>query len=336
MTDKELIEDTGLFIGQNIFEFSLEESFESITNLYQTIKEYREFTDPDQDSWFDYIHQIFHIFGFNTEKVAPRLISLKEMGASDTLKALVCIIGPKEDFDQIIYGLGWESYLFYAAKYHQVAWVILTNGLEFKVLNFGENVDHQKYFKCELDAIIKNDQTDSFFTLYKIFSVINQDSESEKQRTKGKRTLSERHHTRREFWTQLLALLKGKTDLFSNKSPGIESYLDTGTGKTGIAYTFLITTIRGSRIQLYIDNGDKEWNKITFDKLNKGKSKIEEVFGDSLVWDRLDDNRASIIRYQVSEYGLQDKDKWLELQEELIKVMIRFEKALKPFIARLS
>ncbi len=339
MEDRELIQDTGLFVGQKIFEFSLTESFESITNLFQTIKEYREFANPDKAAWFDYIHEIFHILGFNTEKVAPRLIALKEMGVSKTPKALVCIIGPKEDFEQIVYGLEWESYLFYAAKYHQVNWVILTNGLQFKVHNFANDADKQKYFKCELDEIIKNGKTDSFFTLYKIFHVINKLSDQAslvgQPGQKSKRVLVERHLVRKEFWSQLLSRSKAHTQLFSKKSPGIESYLNTGAGKVGVFYNYTITN-NSARVELYIDNGDANWNKSVFDSLEKNKTKIEKTIGHSLIWDRLDDKRASIVRFPIDQSGLKDKDKWNELQDQMIEVMIKFEKAFKPFIQKLD
>jgi len=335
MTGQEFIKDTGLFVGQKIFDFSLQESFEEITNLYQTIKEYREFADPYKDSWFDYIHQIFHILGFNTEKVAPRLISLHGMGGSQTPKALVCIIGPHEDFDHIIYGLAWESYLFYAAKYHRVEWVILTNGLQFKVINYGETIGSDKYFMCELDEIVRKDQTDSFFTLYKIFALIYRGSDQMKPKKGEKRKLAPRHHLRREFWTELIARSKNKTALFKKRKPGINSYISIGAGKSGLSYGYLITSNEGARIQMYIDNGDKNWNKNAFDTFQKNREEIEKSFGESIVWDRLDDHRASIIRYHVSDYCLHDRDKWPELHDQMIGAMIRFEKAFRPYISKM-
>jgi len=344
MENQELIQDTGLFVGQKLFEFSLTESFESITNLFQTIKEYREFASPDEAAWFEYIHEIFHIFGFNTIKIAPRLITLQEMGVNQTPKALVCIIGPKEDFNQIIFGLDWESYLFYAAKYHQVEWVILTNGLQFKVLNYAKDADKQKFFKCELDEIIKNGKTDSFFTLYKIFYVISksqgtgisdQSLIAKKTGKKGQRIIVERHLVRKEFWSQLLSRSKIKTELFIRKSPGIENYLNIGGGKKGIYYSYNIT-YKGARVELYIDNGDGNWNKNVFDSLVKSKQKIEEAFGNPFVWERLDDKRASVIRFSLDQYGLRDKDKWPELQDLMIDTMVKFEKAFRPFIQKIG
>ena len=343
MENQELIQDTGLFVGQKLFEFSLTESFESITNLFQTIKEYREFASPDEAAWFEYIHEIFHIFGFNTVKVAQRLITLQEMGANQTPKALVCIIGPKEDFNQIVFGLDWESYLFYAAKFHQVEWVILTNGLQFKVLNYANDADKQKYFKCELDEIIKNGKTDSFFTLYKIFYVINKSNKNGisdpnptgKKTGKKSRVIVKRHLVRKEFWSQLLSKSKSQTQLFLKKNPGIENYLNTGGGKTGISYSYNIT-YEGARVELYIDKGEVNWNKSVFDSLFKNKPKIEESFGDSLLWERLEEKRASVIRFSLNEFGLQDKDKWPELQDQMIEAMIKFEKAFRPYIQKIG
>ena len=342
MENNGLIQDTGLFVGQKLFEFSLTESFESITNLLQTIKEYREFANPVDADWFEYVHQIFNIFGFGTTKVAPRLITLHEMSAIGEPKALVCIVGPQEDFDQIIYGLTWESYLYYAAKHYHVEWVILTNGLQFKVLNYGDNADDKKYFKCEFDEIIKHGKTDSFLTLYKIFSVINRvkGGDDDKQKAggkpkeKGKRIIVERHHVRMEFWQQLLARSKSKTKLFDKKSPGIESYLGIGAGKSGISYLYTISN-ESARIELYIDKGNKDWNKRAFDSLVIHKQEIENIFGSPLAWERLDNNKASIIRHSLTQSGLQDRDKWLEIQDMMIEAMIRFDQAFRPFIQQI-
>lgn len=344
MENQEFIQDTGLFVGQKLFEFSLVESFESITKLFQTIREYREFASPDEGAWFEYIQEIFHIFGFNTEKIAQRLIILKEMGTNPKPKALVCIIGPKEEFSQIVYGLQWESYLFYAAKFHQVEWVILTNGLQFKVLNFAADSNTQKYFKCELDEIIKHGKTDSFFTLYKIFHVITTSNENKiaipatsdkKPGEKIPRVIAERHLVRKEFWTQLLSRSKNKTPLFSKKDPGIESYLTLGSGKAGVYYNYTIST-KGARVELYIDNGNGDWNKSTFDTFFENKQKIEDAFEHSLAWDRLDDKRASLIRFPMDQFGLQDKENWPELQDVMIEAMIKFEKVLRPYIQKLG
>lgn len=341
MAEEELIKDSGLFIGQKILNFSLSESFDKITNLFQTIKQYREYTHEDDAAWFEYIHQFFQLLGFSTDKVAPRLFTLLDLGTTNPPKALICIIGPKEGFNEIIPGLEWESYLYYAAKVHQIDWVILTNGIQFKVLNFAVNFDQKKYFLCELDEIVKSGRTDSFFTLYKVLSVIGYEKGKRVQtngvspKQKPARTLVDRHYKRREFWEQLLKAAKERTSLHSNISPGVESWISTGAGKYGLTYAYVVRK-SDAQIELYIDNGEQTANKKMFDALFINKDTIENIFGGKLDWQRLNDKRASRICYAIQNYGLSETAHWPELQDLMIDAMIRFERALKPHIIKLK
>src|SRR5690606_32607931 len=190
---------------------------------------------------------------------------------------------PKESFSEIAYGSDWESYLKFASHFYKTEWVILTNGLQFKVINFGNNSDGQKYCKCQLDEIIKNGKTDSFFTLYKVFSVITQKNQAAQTIDKksdgenGKRKLVKRHFLRKEFWTQLISRAENKTQLHAKKSPSNEHWLGAGAGKTGISYNYIILR-DGARIELYIDKGDYNFNKNGFDSLLSNKKDIESDF----------------------------------------------------------
>lgn len=338
MDQSQLIQDTGLVVGTKAFEFSIEESLEAISNLFKTIKQYRAFADPsDLTAWSEYINEIFHIFGFNTEPVAPRLIALKAMGSDKQIKALVCLIGPTEDFQLIIPGLDWQSYLFYAAKHHQVDWVILTNGLKFKVLNFSNDPDDQKYIQYEFDEILKSERTDSFFKIYKLYTLINLDDSNvisaQKRQTKpkGKRILSDVHYVRKEFWTGLLARSREKTELFQNKTPGVENYLGIGAGKVGL-HLLCIINYKHARLEFYIYFRDKDMNKRYFDKIIQYKNEIEAAIGENLVWDRLENNNASIIRQIIDDDGLDDKTRWPELQDKMIQAMIKFEQTFRPYV----
>ena len=87
----------------------------------------------------------------------------------------------------------------------------------------------------------------------------------EERRLEGGHLLKEGKLTKAE-----IARSKGKTQLFSKKTPGIEHYLSISAGKRGISYVYIITT-EGARIELYIDNGDRNWNKRVFDILFKSK-----------------------------------------------------------------
>jgi hypothetical protein len=81
---------------------------------------------------------------------------------------------------------------------------------------------------------------------------------------------------------------------------------------------------------LYIDFNDEEMNKRYFDNLFQNSTEIETAIGENLVWDRLDENRASIIRLMIEDDGLNDKNRWPELQDKMIKAMIKFEQTFRP------
>ena len=67
-----------------------------------------------------------------------------------------------------------------------------------------------------------------------------------------------------------------------------------------------------------------------------GKELVEDVFGEPLDWQRLDERRACRIRYLIPGGGFRDRDRWPETQEAMIEAMVRLEKALKPQIRRLK
>ncbi|HID88268.1 MAG TPA: DUF4268 domain-containing protein [Anaerolineae bacterium] len=63
---------------------------------------------------------------------------------------------------------------------------------------------------------------------------------------------------------------------------------------------------------------------------------MEEAFGAPLDWQRLDNRRASRIRYVLANGGLRDRDRWPEIQDAMIEAMVALEKALQPEIKRLK
>lgn len=169
MDNNQWINDQGLFLGQDDFNFVLPDSFETIANYLKTIKEYRAYAHPDAPEWQEYIREFFHILGFSTAQKAPRLIALSDIGADSAPKALALLLAPGDNFEDIVPGLDWLSYLHYAAHYHQAPWGFLTNGLELKVFDFRQTDYQAKFLWADLDGIVREDKLDSFFTLYKVF-----------------------------------------------------------------------------------------------------------------------------------------------------------------------
>lgn len=189
------------------------------------------------------------------------------------------------------------------------------------------------FYIIKLEAIRIGDNP----TAAPLFTIVEGPTDIIKEIGKEKKAYAERHHLRKEFWTELLDKAKEKTKLHANVSPCIYSWVGAGAGHAGIGYNYVIAN-NASSVEVYLDRGKDfpDINKERFDELFKYKDKIEEVFGDKLSWERLNDRRASRIAFRINNAGLKNRDKWPELQDKMIDSMIRLKKATEPFIKKLN
>ena len=168
-----------------------------------------------------------------------------------------------------------------------------------------------------------------------LFTIVAGPSAETTQIGVQKKELAERHIQRIEFWTALLEKLKTEIPAYKNISPSKDNWIGTTLGKGGLAYNFVLK-MDDSRIELYIDFGDGrgEENKSIFDTLYKRKESIEKEFGEALVWQRLDDRRASRVYYPIST-GLLQKENWSNTHSALIDAMKRLQRTLQPELKNL-
>jgi hypothetical protein len=83
---------------------------------------------------------------------------------------------------------------------------------------------------------------------------------------------------RKEFWCQLLAKAKEKTNLHANISPSGFNWSGAGAGIGGLSYNYYIR-MNNAQLDIYIDRGNRDWNKETFNYFYQNKNEIEEAFG---------------------------------------------------------
>ena len=156
-------------------------------------------------------------------------------------------------------------------------------------------------------------------------------SEESQEIDETRKEFNERQLLRQRFWTQLLDRATEKTPLHANISPSQRPEIWTRI-KRGLHLGYGILQ-HGSSVSLYIDlGGDADSNYVIFDTLEEAKGEIEEAFGESLEWRRLEAKRACRIKKQLSLGGYRDEEKWHEIQD----AMIRLDKALKSHIDKLS
>lgn len=169
-----------------------------------------------------------------------------------------------------------------------------------------------------------------------LFSVMAAPDEQTRQIGETKKEIAERHYKRKEFWTGLIERSKGKTSLFANIKPGYHSYIQSGSGKSGVRFRYLILRNR-AEVDVYIDVGEKEKNNAIFDFLHQNKQLIDADFGDALEWRRLDDDRRAcrIVKVISGKGGLYDEANWSDLQDVMIESMIKLVKAVRPRVEQL-
>ncbi|MCX6244661.1 MAG: DUF4268 domain-containing protein [Bacteroidetes bacterium] len=143
--------------------------------------------------------------------------------------------------------------------------------------------------------------------------------------------LKERHILRREFWTEMLKSLNKVTSLYQKVSPSKDHWLNAGSGVSGVHYCCLATNYYCS-IDLEITGGEQIEIKEIYDELYKRKNEVETVFGQSLLWERLDDKKMSRIRCSLENVDLFNREDWKKMLDFFVKNIPPFEKAFERIV----
>jgi len=82
-----------------------------------------------------------------------------------------------------------------------------------------------------------------------------------------KKEMAERYSIRYKFWAELLKKAKKVTKLHAKISPGRDSWISTGAGKSGLVYNYTITK-HESKVELYIDRERTQRKRINLFFMN--------------------------------------------------------------------
>jgi hypothetical protein len=146
----------------------------------------------------------------------------------------------------------------------------------------------------------------------------------EAEETQTKTVISNRHKTRPEFWQRLLqAFQASECNLFNNIDPSKDNWIAATTGVAGCGY-FMVFNKKHIRVEMVIQVGNTERNKMLFDKLKTDDKAINESFGEPLTWLRQDNAKQSKVM-TVYDCDAYDIDNWPELIEWFVATTIKFE-----------
>jgi len=107
-------------------------------------------------------------------------------------------------------------------------------------------------------------------------------------------------------------------------------YLFPSRVQSGVYYGANFAQGGRVRVELYIDQGDAETNKMLFDSLFEQKLDIEREFGQPLEWERLDERRASRIALYCDGHIELPEGQLREIRQWMIEHLLHLKETLNP------
>ena len=143
-----------------------------------------------------------------------------------------------------------------------------------------------------------------------------------------RRAYSEKRQRYSRFYTGLLTSLREKG--ITNASKGnADTFQGMGFGWSKAYLEFRFTTDGMFRVAFYIVTSEDGMKELLYDPLFKRKASIEEVFGESLVWERRDGQKHSTISI-YKEGSIDDEDSLDELRKWAVDKTIKIQQSLEP------
>ena len=147
---------------------------------------------------------------------------------------------------------------------------------------------------------------------------------------------SDKNRRYKAFFQELIDALRERG--FTNARKGqLQSwyYFSAGHGQR-VQYGATFAQGKRARIEVYIDNTDKDWNKNLFDQLMERKEPIESELSEALKWERLEHRRANRIA-AVREGSIDDDQETLkEIENWMIDKLTDFKRVFGPKLDELT
>jgi CBS domain-containing protein len=154
--------------------------------------------------------------------------------------------------------------------------------------------------------------------------------------------IKEREQAYIEFFSKLLADLRQTNGIpISSISPDGQSWITVlrlRSPAEGNASFLGFSFARGGqfRVELYLDQADKELNKELFDSLYSRAEEIAGKVGESLNWERLDNRRASRIAAYRLGTVTDEPEALSELRQWATQTMVKFYNVFRPLLLHVT
>ncbi len=158
------------------------------------------------------------------------------------------------------------------------------------------------------------------------FKVAVSPNEWQKNRKKESSTqVSERSELYRTYFQELIDELREKHKFTSARKGQPQNWYSFSSGRRSFNYSHSFANKGNVRVEIYIDSGDLEDNKIRFDQLLGNREAIEFELGETLTWERLDSKRACRVAV-YREGSIESSSEELQaLRDWAIQRLLRFK-----------
>lgn len=120
---------------------------------------------------------------------------------------------------------------------------------------------------------------------------------------------AERHKIRRKYWEKALPIIQQTTGSFLNVTPQKNNAVYGSTNKPGVLIS-CIANYDSARVEIYIDQGDYDKNRVIFKSLDSHRSEIEIAYGKALTWVCQDGVRGCRIYDKMTEVSITNEYDW--------------------------
>jgi len=100
--------------------------------------------------------------------------------------------------------------------------------------------------------------------------------------------------------------------------------------RTGFVYGASFAQGGKARVEVYIDQGDADVNKVAFDALAADKAATESQFGEPLTWERIDEKRASRVAVYRPGTIMDEPAALADIREWMIDRLLKMKQVFGP------
>ena len=149
----------------------------------------------------------------------------------------------------------------------------------------------------------------------------------------GEVELGTRYEIRRKYWAHALKYIHEAhgDGCFSNVNPSKENWINGFFGVSGFSIS-CVANYDSARVELYFGKADKDVNKKAFDELIKHKVIIEQKLGQSLIWERNDDIKASKVYCKLENVSIEREVDWLQMAKFHAEWSKKFYDVIVPYL----